>query len=185
VGEAPETTVRFDIKRAVAYDKIDGSLIKVYNFGGTWYCATRGTAFAESEVNGFPLTFEDLVHDAVSVANDVEFNELCNQHLDRSVTYLFEVTSMENRVVTRYSGTKLWFLGARKTATGEDLTQLEREWLADSEFPCEMPKEYEFNTVENCVSSAAALTDLQEGYVLHDKLTNIRQKAKSPAYVAV
>jgi len=31
-----------DWSKAEVFPKIDGSLIKIYNYRGTWYCSTRG-----------------------------------------------------------------------------------------------------------------------------------------------
>ncbi len=68
-GEAPETYVDFLIENSVAYDKLDGSLIKIWYHPKTdrWYCGTRGTAFAEADVYGWPLYYYELVYRAMGV----------------------------------------------------------------------------------------------------------------------
>lgn len=186
VGEAPETVEGFNIDTAVCYEKVDGSLIKVwYNpLDEQWEIATRGTAFAESDVNAFGLTFCDLVLRALNVSSLAEFNALVIPVLLTYSTYLFELTSMENRVVTFYEGTKLWFLGGVVNASGESF-MAHSDGTSPLDFGACKVGEFRFNSVEACVSTAAGLPDLQEGYVLHDLVSGIRMKAKSPAYVAV
>lgn len=185
-GEAPETVEDFDITRAVAFEKIDGSLIKIWFNPMTnwWECATRGTAFAESECNGFDLTFRDLIHRALGCANHEEFDTLCRKHLDKGFTFLFELTSIENRVVRRYEGTKLWYLGARINQLGTDMTNTDLHGRAVA-FCGHEPKQFTFDTLEHALEASQGLKDLDEGYVLVDMHTAKRIKIKSPAYVAV
>ena len=42
-------------------EKVDGSLVKVYWWNNQWNVATRGTAFAEVEVNGWNKTFQEYI----------------------------------------------------------------------------------------------------------------------------
>lgn len=201
LGEAPETQEHIDMNEATLYEKVDGSLIRIYHWNDTWYAATRGTAFAESQVNGFDLTFKDLVNKALRVSevgnigdwnrtdpSVIGFQWWCDIYLQRSKTYLFELTSMENRVVTRYEGTHLWFLGIRDTETGEYCNQGSLSDEAQIEymrgFGAYIPNTYKFSTIEKCVEVAKTLPDLQEGYVLYQDGKPVC-KIKSPAYVAV
>ncbi len=184
-GEAPETCEDFDITRAIAFEKIDGSLIKIYNYGGTWYAGTKGTAFAESPVNGYEMTFFDLVCSSLGVQDHKEFTQLCDSCLVNNVTYLFEVTSLENRVVKRYDDHGLWYLGARITDTGEDISCTDGALSSVKDLGCKLPEIFVFDTISHCLDAAKELTNLDEGYVLHDPVSNKRVKVKSPAYVAV
>jgi len=187
-GEAPETCEDFDITRAVGYEKVDGSLIKIwYNpISRVWNCGTSGTAFGESSVNGLELTFADLVHKALGVKDAKEFNELCNIHLNDRYTHLFEVTALENRVVRRYDGYKLWFLGCRHTYTGRDISAHPLpQQSAVGKLGAHMPKTFTFESLEASLEASRHLKDLDEGYVLFDTVSHDRIKVKSPAYVAV
>lgn len=178
-----ENNTTFNPSISQVYEKVDGSLIKIYNWKGTWYISTRGTAFAESRVNGFDLTFKDMVWKALGVNTEPEFqNLLLDNLLDTDLTYIFEVTGMENRVVTRYEGYKLWFLNARNNLTGE---YTRNSALVSMIFlPLCYPKLFEFSSVESCIETATALPDLQEGYVVYENGVP-SCKVKSPAYVAV
>lgn len=177
-GEAEST---FNPETAVAYEKIDGSLIKIYNFKDTWYASTRGTAFAESGVNGWDITFKDMVLKALDCKTDEKFQAHCSYNLDQSCTYIFEITAMENRVVTRYEGYTLWLLATRVTADGWYYEEIE-EFLTD--FGVKRPQVFKFSSVEDCIETAKHLPDLQEGYVIYEDGVPVC-KVKSPAYVAV
>lgn len=180
-GEAPETQAHIDWSKAVCYEKVDGSLIKIYKYKGEWHIATRGTAFAESTVNGFPVTFRDLV--LKSLDTDAEdFQSLCNDWLDDDLTYIFELTSTENRVVKVYEGCKLHYLGARNNKTGEYCREQEEHFVFM--FGGQLINEYGFANADACIETAKHLKDLDEGYVLWQDGKPVC-KIKSPAYVAV
>lgn len=180
IGEQPETQAHIDMRKAVCFDKIDGSLIKIYFWNGLWHIATRGTAFAESEVNGFDVSFKDLVMRALDVYDDEEFQFRCNNILCEDVTYICEITSMENRVVTRYDGYDLHYLAARNNKTfeyvdGSDSAQV---------LGCKFPTKYYFHTTADCIEAAKHLKNLDEGYVLYQDGKPVC-KIKSPVYCAI
>lgn len=175
LGEAPETQAHIDMTKAVCFDKVDGSLIRIYYWGGKWNIATRGTAFAESEVNGFGITFRELVERAIG-----DKIENIEAGFDKDVTYTFEFTSMENRVVTRYTGYTLHFLAARHNKTGEFVHGRDQAASIGAMFP----NEYRFDTTAACAETASKLPNLQEGYVLYQDGIPVC-KIKSPAYCAV
>jgi T4 RnlA family RNA ligase len=182
LGEAPDTQAHLDMMKATAYAKIDGSFIKIYNHEGVWYCGTRGTAFAESNVGDFDLTFKDLVFKALHVSDDTQFQLTCNRFLHPLVTYCFEVTAMENRVVTRYEGYTLHFLGARFTATGEYVSDDVKSNVLG--FGAKEIKEYKFDTPEAAKIAVNELGNLEEGFVVWQDGKPVC-KIKSDAYVAV
>lgn len=191
-GEVPDHTT-FDFHNAEICEKVDGSLIKIYFFDGKWHIATRGTAFAESNCNGFGV-FRDLVlrsmpdsvvphpNGATSFIDpNTAFQEECNFWLDVDWTYIFEFTSVENRVVTRYEGYNLTFLAARhKNGVYGDEYE---ERAVVSAFHCAVAKRYKFDSIEHCLEVVKNLPDLQEGYVVYVDGKPVC-KIKSPAYVA-
>lgn len=180
LGEQPDTQKHIDMSKAVCYEKIDGSLIRIYNWKGVWYVATRGTAFAESDVNGFPVTFKDLVFKALEVADDAEFQQMCNCYLDPDITYIGEMTSAENRVVRSYAGYTLHYLAARNNKTFEFVDCS----AAANDIGMKQIAQYKFDTTEACIETAKHLKDLDEGYVLYQDGIPMC-KIKSPVYVAV
>lgn len=191
LGEALNVMPVIDWAKAKVYEKVDGSLIKMY-WDGQWEVATRGTAFAESECMGHGVTFRELVFKALGVNDNHEFQKLCSySKLNPCVTYVFELTCFENRVVRAYNGYNLHFLGARHFR-GHYLSEKEREWLfKEANIAADMignrivdAKQFSFNSEEEAVGSAAVLKDLDEGYVVYQDGVPIC-KIKSPAYVAV
>lgn len=190
-GEALNVMPEIDWKRASIFEKVDGSLIKIYFDGRRWQAATRGTAFAESDCMGHGITFRELVFKAMSEAvydqpdlvDECKFQELCEWNLSKSVTYLCELTSVENRVVKHYHGYKLHFLGARNTATGEYLSYDEGIWHT-FDIGAEEIKKYSLGSADEALEAARQLKDLDEGFIVYQDGVPVA-KIKSPAYVAV
>jgi T4 RnlA family RNA ligase len=181
LGEAPGAQMFLDWSRAACYEKVDGSLIKIYNYQGHWYVSTRGTAFAESTVNGFPDTFYKLVLKSLGIKSEEEFQSVCNDLLDEEWTYIFELTSLENQVVKRYEGYTLHYLAARHNNLGGYGDWYERS--AALQLGANIPAFYRFSSRNACVESAKHLKDLDEGYVVHQDGVPVC-KVKSPLYVA-
>lgn len=174
--------MKIDWSKAVAHEKVDGSLIKVYNHKGRWYVSTRGTAYAESDCMGYGVTFKELVYRALGVADDDEFQVRCRlSDLWHGFTYIFELTSVENRVVKRYEGYKLHYLAARENKSGRYVSDTEKETAL--RFGAEEIQEYRFDSVEECMNTVKNLKNLDEGYVIYQDGEPIC-KIKSPAYVA-
>ncbi|KAG4078197.1 hypothetical protein HA402_002249 [Bradysia odoriphaga] len=173
-----------------AKEKIDGSLIKFYQFDGTWCVSTRGMAFAEGEINRTtatitPITYKQAVYEALNISHDDEFQKFCQTYnLNESYTYILELTGKDNRVIIEYNPNKyeLWLLGIRRNdATGEYMD------IEKSDLPNELikkPKVYSFPSMVDCVNQAKQLTDLQEGFVICNKSTGQPvYKVKSSRYV--
>lgn len=176
-----ENFATFNPETTVAYEKVDGSLIKIYNWEGIWYVSTRGTAFAESGVNGWNITFKDMVFKALGLTSEFEFQDKCNTWLNHTSTYICEITGVENRVVTRYQGYALWLLRERDNQTGN---YYQVPQIIIENFGFVEPSEFTFKTISDCLETAKHLPDLQEGYVMYDNGIPVC-KVKSPAYVAV
>jgi hypothetical protein len=179
LGEVPESQKHIDMRQAVCYEKIDGSLIRIYFWNNSWQIATRGMAFAESGPNGFDITFRGLVLKALDM-NEEQFQSNCDELLDTDITYICEITSMENRCVRFYSGYTLYYLAARNNRTYE---------YVDASGTCDffgmvLPKQYSFALMEDCVQATKELKNLDEGYVLYQSGIPVC-KIKSPAYCAV
>lgn len=181
-GEAD--TDKLNLTGYTYFPKLDGSLIKVYYWNNSWRIATRGTAFAESDVGGWAITFEELVLKAAGCLNLAQFSRKCNvSMMNPSETYLFELTAMENRVVTRYDSPSLTLLSVRDNQSGE---------FAKMKYEISLPQDfYNLNpaqeglTIQEILEKADNLKNLEEGFVGYDKEGVPRIKMKSAAYVAV
>lgn len=181
LGEQPDTQVHLDWSKAECAEKVDGSLIKIYNWKDTWYCSTRGTAFAESNCN-FGDSFKSLIFKSLDCDDEIEFQHLCNLWLDSDWTYILELTCRENRVVKSYDGYTLHYLASRHNQTGEFGDDYEKQaalMIGGREI-----NTFKFSSVDDCINTAKHLPDLEEGYVVYQDGKPIC-KVKSPAYVAV
>jgi len=182
--EAPDIEKDFDISTSIACEKIDGSLIKTYCYKGTWEACTRGTAKGETETQMGDL-FRDLVLEAFQ-GDEQNFQDFCNEKLCTDVTYIFELTSLSNKVVKFYNKfPEVWILGARHSETGDYLSYEELDKVFENVDFVRKPKRFKFDTVEAILESAKHLKDMDEGYVCWDIVSGIRVKIKSPTYVAI
>lgn len=162
------------------FSKLDGSYIKVYHHQNMWYVATRGTIFANNPVNPFGLTFKQLVYKALGVDNYCQFFAKAEENLDKLVSYSFEITSPDNRVVTPYTDYELHYLNARITATGEYTDQREQA----KSFGAKLQTPLKFNTVPEMEEYVKNLTGLQEGLVAYENGIPVA-KIKNDLYVQV
>jgi hypothetical protein len=179
LGEVPESQAHIDMQKATLHEKIDGSLIRIYFWNDKWNIATRGMAFAESAMNGFDITFRELVLKALDV-NEQTFQYSCEEMLDKDTTYICEITSVENRCVKAYTGYNLHYLAARNNKTFEFINARE----VAREFGMCIPERYSFETIEACQEVVKTLKNLDEGYVMYQDGVPVC-KIKSPAYCAV
>ena len=173
-GYAPE----LDWSTTRVQEKIDGSLIKVWNYKEEWKVSTNGTVDAYNcdigQVDALMLncpykTFGELFDKAKEDAN-LDFNKL-----NPNYTYMFELVSPHNKVVVPYENIEIYHIGTRDNTTLEEL---------DIDIGIKKPKQFPLTTLEQCIETASKLTYNHEGYVAVDKNWN-RVKIKSPAYVAV
>lgn len=184
-GEALEITSSFDITKSIVYEKVDGSLVKVWNDGNDWHVGTRGTAFAES-TNYTGETFQDLIVKAFGYESIDDLRKILNEEFNPEVTYIFEYTSPDNRVVTPYTEDKMYFLGARDRDGNEiRICESAVEYMKEIGLNVQFPKTYSFTSNEEMREFANNLGGLQEGFVAHDLENNIRIKMKADQYVAV
>ena len=178
-GEAE--TDKIDLTGYTYFPKLDGSLIKVYYWNDSWRIATRGTAFAESDVGGWGITFEELTLRALGFDSLAMFSEAMeDEGMPHHYTYLLELTAMENRVVTYYSEPTVTLLAVRNNLSG-DYAPTENYttyfWKTNSAVPG--------LSIEDIIQKADSLKNLEEGFVGYDQQGVPRVKIKSAAYVAV
>lgn len=165
------------------YEKCDGSLIKIYHHNGRWEISTRGTAFAETDCNGFG-DFRSLVLSALrggEGCTESEFQEDANFYLNRDMTYIYEFTSPENRVVTPYSVRGMTLLATRHNESGRYGGPSDDQ---DGCFfaQCGKAVKHEFSTMDELIGASKTLTGLKEGFVVY-KDSVPWFKCKSPMYV--
>jgi T4 RnlA family RNA ligase len=174
-GEEPCPKV--GIEHMIAYEKVDGSLIGLFNYKGEWMYRTRSVIMPESNINGWEVTWKDHIEEALSGMEMAALNE--------QVTYIMELTSPENRVVTKYAGVEpvLTLLAIRYNESGNYVND-NRVLQVTRYHGLRMVHSFKFETISDCLEAAKELRELQEGYVLYNRQGEPVCKVKNPAYVA-
>lgn len=178
-GEALEYYHDFDLSRSVIMEKADGSLVGVYHHNGKWHISTRGMAFAEGE-HVMGGTFREKVLDAFNTSEE-EFQQVF-AGFPKDITFVFEYTSPENRIVTKYEAPMMVLLSANNTETEWEYAVAYKElYLMGLKF--RPVKTYSASDMDEVVKLANSLPNLEEGFVIYDPVSNKRMKVKSSLYV--
>lgn len=171
----------YDLTKLIAHEKMDGSLVSLFYVEGEgWLYRTKSMIMPaeDMKINGFDTSWKEIIEEALM------YNKLLDYTLDERDTYIFEICSPENRVVTRYEGRTATLLAIRVNETGQYQSS---EWC--DEMACvngwQRPRTWEFNNWEEVLQGAKDLPNLEEGYVMyHDEFNLPVMKCKNPAYVA-
>lgn len=174
----------FDFENSTAFEKADGSLVRMYWCPSTnrWEIATRGTAFAEGP---HPLhgTFRNAILKAMGVTEE-KFQSDASQ-FDKYTTRVYEYISPDNRIVTPYKESQLVALSYVSVLTFKEVVApgaaIERGKCG---WNVRCINAYKFGTQAECLETLKNLPNLEEGYVVYNHNTGERVKIKSPAYVA-
>ena len=189
VGEG-EAWKDYPISEAKFQEKRDGSLLSLYNDGEKWCVSTRKMAYAEGKVP-IGITFRQLFDKAAegtNLWNWLDSPAIMASAIDIShLTFVFELTSPENRVVTPYSNRKITLIGSRNNRTGDEAGHKALDLIA-KEMDVSRPKSYEFSSWDEITSAAESLGAMEEGFVLVVETGNgshSRLKCKNPKFVAI
>ncbi|CAL9966757.1 RNA ligase and tail fiber protein attachment cata lyst [Vibrio phage D148] len=175
-----ETDCGYNASELIANEKMDGSLIGVFfheNYG--WLYRTRSMIMPTGPVNAMGTTWKELIEEALGTKWFAE-SSLVTSH--PGFTFILEVTSPENRIVTRYEGRNMTLLAARS----KDGMYLNPEAADNIANRCgwNVPQRWTFESMADCAQGAQDLRDLNEGYVMYNRLGEPVCKVKNPAYVA-
>lgn len=99
--------------------KADGSCIQVWHDGNAWRVSTLGT-ITTLNVYDNKFTFEHLFRKTVG--------NIFWQELDSNLTYLFELCTEDNRIVTQYAADHAVLLAARDRSSGAYLQDIELDY---------------------------------------------------------
>ena len=169
-------TPEIDWNSAVVEEKADGSLLKLFHHNGNWHVATNGTIDAyKAEISDTGLTFGELFDEAIRNMTVQDFFK----HLDKNMTYMFELVSPKSRVTISYPETRLYYLGCRDITT---MRECKPYYPVMHEAGIIYPKIYPLNTLEGCLAYVKSMTKDEEGFVVKDRYFN-RIKIKSPEYL--
>ena len=153
------------------YQKIDGSLAKLWYFEGVWRLSSNGTIDASECVFENGINFSSLFMRALRTYG-LDWETFVST-LDKDYTYMYELATPANKVVVQYDDYNLFYLGQRNNRTGIE------EYCPDERIS--NVKVYNFKTFEEVIAAAAELPDNEEGYVVRDNNWN-RVKIKNPTY---
>jgi len=166
-----------DWNTAKIYEKVDGSLLTLYYYGGKWNVSSSGSPDACGNVSEAHIikTFKELfweVWDSLNYKLPVGFEQYC---------FMFELMTNENRAVVKHDTNKLIFHGMRNVETYQEHMAGAVVGLPE----WELIKSFDFANFDSVLKSASSLNGVvQEGYVVCDANFN-RVKVKAKMYVAL
>ena len=107
--EVIEERKKFNWDKAVATQKIDGSLWGVFNYNEEWYISSRSQIGGFNKTNFGEITFGDIFDKAIYPFSRDEFFAC----LDKNLDYTFELVSPYNQIVTPYNDCNIYLIGLR------------------------------------------------------------------------
>ena len=182
-GEYPDSEEQFDWSSVVAQEKVDGSLMILYNYAGAWHVATKGSPDAGGNVGQESFTFADLFWKTLNKQFIPNFFDRISTS---TYTYIFELTSKYNRVVTSQIDNDglLTLIGIRRNYDGQEIN-LQKSVVDDILGKENVVRSFPLKNIAQIKEAAAQLDpSQQEGFVLVDKNFN-RMKVKSEKYVLI
>jgi T4 RnlA family RNA ligase len=184
-GEAGKVTESFDFSKAVGLEKLDGSLISVFNYKDKWMMSTRAVIENNSNVGLFDITFSELFYKTAE-----QYPNFWSG-LGKKYCYCFELTAPENRVVTIYHDRKLSLILMRDLDTLKELPIKDLKKWSDK-LGVGFPNVVTFKSADELIELARKLATLDEGFVsvidseyADDGISFRRVKVKNPSYVAI
>lgn len=188
-GEHPVLEKNFNWNGAVAFEKADGSLIKVWfnHHAGRWEIGTRGSMFGDNCITTLSgedgtISFRELFLRAAGM-DESAFQGYMTFHCNEYCTFLFELCTLENKVVTQYEKDTLVYLGHVYNKDGMEFKPHSSFSFVKRVFrTARLPSTTPIKSFEQVLNMAESLTGLQEGFVIMDG-NGQRLKVKSRAYV--
>lgn len=166
-----QLAAQIDWKTARVQEKLDGSLIVMYFYDGTWQVATSGSPDASGRVGDSTTTFEELF-----------WRTWENMGLDlpspamKGITMMFELMTPYNKVVIPHKESTIKLIGARLISTGEEMPI---EML--THYP--IVKHFDITDEKGVLEALSKMNGAeQEGFVVVDANYN-RIKMKCDDYV--
>ena len=209
-GEVPDITKSINFENCTVFDKLDGSIITFYfsEKYNTWLVSTKSTTTARSSFTKNRIAFLHLILEALN-CNSEHFskmspyipeetlfiddsvfwtymdmiNNIIDPHFDRSYTYICELTSPHNQIVTKYDESELTLIGCRHIdGYYRDINEMSGTLL-------NVPKTYQVNGLDEIQKVLDDLNNgkenVLEGFVVMDNETHVRTKIKSGTYLKI
>lgn len=172
-------TPDIDWENAYVYEKVDGSLMKMWYDRGKWHLSTNGTIDAyKAEMDAWGKTFGEYFEYALEQFYGMTIG-MIETFMDKDSNYMFELVGPQNRLVVEYTQPCVYFLGVRDRLVGDKEYDPSLDSL--SRF-IQLPRVYNLTSLEECLEAAAAMSSNEEGFVVCDTHFN-RIKIKSTEYL--
>lgn len=169
--ESPTVTRQFNWKNFSTLEKVDGSLILIYYYNNSWRVNSRGS-FGQMPCGSWDKNWEEAVW---SIIDETAF-EL---NADKNCTYICEICTPYNEVVTKYDENTMFLLSIMNNET---LSEVPVDKVILGSVGFKYPREYTFSGVEELQSKLAEQHPLFEGYVVKDN-EGMRLKIKAQSYL--
>lgn len=162
-----------DWKSATIWDKVDGSLMFMYELYGEWEIASSGMPDARGQVGHNDFSMKELFLKT--------WKELGYEMPDikYKYTYIFEMATPENVVIVPHKDSRIVFIGARchNDFNEHSIDPIPNKW--------ERPEKYDVRSEEDAYRMCEQMNPMEkEGFVIVDRNFN-RVKMKSPQYAAI
>ncbi len=167
------------------FEKLDGTLCIVYfdDLQRKWHVATRSVPEADKPIDGFgEHTFRSLFDHALKEHLNLTIDHLASV-LDPQITYLFELTTPQNRVVVEYTRPQVHLLAMRHR-DGTELCPVENA-RHFGEFSIPRAPQYDCSTLAELIGLVTTRDPKTSEGVVVRAADFSRVKVKSPAYVAL
>lgn len=185
-GETGAAKLPENLEGCYVLEKLDGSMLSLRwdKVNNKWEVSTRGMLYAEGQVNDLTtMTFADLFWEG---ANQTKIPYILEQGLiNKDLTYVFELTSIHNRIVTRYTETTITLLTVRDNVTHREYSRMEVNRIAN-DLGCPVVKSVKLTNWEQLLKMD--VDPLFEGYVVvreNKTGSHDRVKVKNPSYLAI
>ena len=182
-----ELADEIDWQSADVFRKYDGSLIHMYFDFDHWQFGTSGTPDGQVPLSfnaGGEKTFSDLAMETLNHVSEKAYLDILYNKGEIFVpgnTFIFELCTPENEIVSPTFDYNLYILGARNLKTFQEFDNQDLEDLSRlSGIP--YAERFDFSDSEAIIANLEDLPWEQEGYVVRDKNFN-RVKMKNPAYI--
>lgn len=186
-----------DWNSARVLEKVDGILIKLFNYKNKWIWVTNNgwdinqdcptslcSSFIEEETKNMKL-FGELKDYALEYALGKEKVNAFTDALSKDYTYMFELISPKNRIICDYPNTRLIFLGARSIYNYKEKTTEELKEICPILKSFRSPDKFDLKNMDEVLDLCNSYKDaFHEGVVIVDKDFN-RIKIKCEYYLSL
>lgn len=180
-GEDGDNWKTFDWSNFEVTEKCDGTMILMYCYRGQWLINTRNT-FGNATPRGCDKTWTELFLSTIP-SRPKNFSPSC--------TYVFELCTPHNRLVTNYNRSHAFLLAAfvvEDWAGGFKVEEYPSSWIQfqRDQWKVELPKMYVLRSrdeLDEFIYEKEATDKRFEGVVIRDS-KGLRYKVKSATYEA-